>query len=117
MIRITAFTILTVIMLSCSPSETIFDLSPQQSMSITGKGPGQDAAFNPYADTKSIAVVTSLSANPFTIRIQYEEKVINEIVVNREEEKEVILEQGYELYLDSQLVSRAQVKFKRFQAN
>ena len=99
---------------SCSPTETIFELSPQQSMSITGKGPGQDAAFNPYSSTKSIAKVQSLGVNPFTIRVQFQGEVISTTHVMRNEEKEVILEPGYELYLDSELSARAKVEFHKF---
>jgi hypothetical protein len=50
---------LVLVIQACSTSESVFELSPQQSMSITGKGVGQDAAYNPYADAKSIAAIKS----------------------------------------------------------
>ena len=106
--------ILAVVIQSCSTSESIFELGPQQSMSITGKGEGQDAAYNPYSNTRSIAIVKSLSDNPFTIRIQSKGELIEKFEVSKKSKKEVVLEKGYELYFDSDLASKAQVKFKSY---
>ena len=35
----------------------IFELSPSQSMSFTGKGPDQDAALNPFSKMDSYGVI------------------------------------------------------------
>ena len=101
-------------LIACSSSEAIFELRPQQSMSITGKGIGQDAAINPYNDNTSIAVVKSLSKNPFDVRVQLQGEIIDRIKVSEYEEVEIVLEKGFELYLDSQSAAKASVKFKPY---
>jgi hypothetical protein len=99
---------------ACSKNEAIFELSPQQSMSITGKGLGQDAAYNPYGDAKSVAVVKNLGKTTFKVRIQSIGKIKDIIKVNPTEEKEFILEKTFELYLDSEKKAKAKVHFKKF---
>lgn len=44
-------------------SQTIIELGSVQSMCITGKGPGQDGAINPYTDKDSIAIVENIGEN------------------------------------------------------
>ncbi len=99
---------------ACSSQNSIFELSPNQSMSITGKGPGQDAAFNPHSKTKSVGVIESLGPNEFTIRIQNNGEIIEQTQIYPDDVKEVILEIGNELYLDSKLKSKAKVTFKEY---
>jgi hypothetical protein len=101
-------------LVACTPSKSIFELSPSQSMSITGKGPGQDAAFNPYGDNKSVAVVRNIGEHGFMIRVQEQGTIIRRIPISPKEKKEVVLEEGYELYLDSELASKARLIFKKF---
>lgn len=99
---------------SCATSSTVFELDGQQSMCLTGKGAGQDAATNPYAEGRSIAIVKNLSANPIEVRIQYAGNIIEIIEVTKNSQQEVTLDKGYELYLDSDLVAKARVKFKKY---
>ncbi|WP_224483392.1 hypothetical protein [Robertkochia aurantiaca] len=99
---------------SCGSSDSVFELSPQQSMSITGKGPGQDAARNPYGDSKSVAVVKNIGEAPFVVRIQEKDALIMEEELKGSERKEFLLEKGYQLYLDSQEMAKAKVNFKKF---
>lgn len=99
---------------ACSTSESIFELSPQQSMSITGKGVGQDAAYNPFGSTKSIATVKNLGKTSFKARTQFNGKIIDKIEVRPKNTNEFVLETGYELYLDSEQQGKAKVTFKRF---
>ena len=98
---------------ACSTSESIFELSPQQSMSITGKGPGQDAAFNPYGDAKSMASVKNLGKNSFNVRIQTNGKIIDNVEVKPNMKDEFVLETGYELYLDCEQRGKAKVTFEK----
>jgi len=91
---------------------SIFVLEPSQSMSISGKGPGQDATVNEYADNDCIATVKNMGKNSFEVRIQNEGKVIQTIAIGQAETKEVRLLRGYELYLDSTLKAKASVNFK-----
>ena len=111
-----AFIILTSAVLSaCVSSNSIFELSPSQSMSITGKGPGQDAANNPYSNQKSIAIIKNIGKNSFVIRVQNKGKLIDEITLNPSHKNAIILEKDSELYLDSEFASKARLKFKKAQ--
>ncbi len=98
---------------SCASAQSVFELTPDQSMSITGKGPGQDAAYNPYGDGNSIAVIKNISTNPFEIRVQNKGTIVEKITLAAGEKKEVKLLKGHELYLDSRKQARADVTFKK----
>ncbi len=93
--------------------QSILELSPKQGMSVTGKGPGQDAAPNPYSNTNSFAVIENIGKNDFGIRIQEKGKLIKTVTVAPDEIKIVKLLIGYELYLDSYLKAKAKVDFKK----
>ncbi|QHI38773.1 hypothetical protein IMCC3317_41730 [Kordia antarctica] len=92
---------------------TIFELEPSQSMIITGKGAGQDAAVNPYKDGNSIAIVKNLGKNIFTIRIEYQGKITRTRVLEADKATMIPLRQGSELYLDSDLKAKAKIDFKK----
>jgi hypothetical protein len=96
--------------------QEIIELGNSQSMCITGKGVGQDAAKNPYANVNSFAIVENIGANPFSIRVQKEASIIKEIVVNPNETKKVILLKAYELYFDSEKPTKAKVSFEKAKA-
>lgn len=98
-------------------SQSVFELKPAQSMSITGQGPGQDAAFNPYSDTTSVAIVENIGEKSFTIRIRSEADKITRIPIDPKETEEVILPKGSILYLDSEFKSKAKIDFKKFVEN
>lgn len=94
--------------------KNILELSPSQSMCITGKGQGQDGAINPYInENSSIGVVKNLGKNEFSIRIQKEGKIIDEVLIQPKEKKEVELLKGYEMYFDSKKRAKAKVTFKK----
>lgn len=99
---------------SCGSSDSIFELDPNQSMLMTGKGPGQDAAINPYTNEKSIAIVTNLGDTVFSVRIQHNGEILNDSPLLPGVTREYTLEPGYELYLDSEQKSRSKVTFKAF---
>jgi hypothetical protein len=101
------------LVLSCGTSSSVLDLPAGQSMSVTGKGPGQDAAFNPFSESNSVAVVKNLGPNPFFIRIQDKTGNYEETRIIPKETLEVFLPMGYELYLDSDRASRAKVSFRK----
>jgi hypothetical protein len=82
---------------------SVFVLEPSQSMSISGKGPGQDAAINKYADNDCIATVKNMGKNSFEVRIQKEGKVIKTITIGQGETKDVSLLRGNVFYFDSTL--------------
>ena len=81
-------------------AQTEFVLEPSQSMIMTGKGSGQDATINPYFGNDCYALVKNIGKRQFTIRVQKEGKIIEEIAIMKDELKKVKLLKGYELYLD-----------------
>ncbi len=99
---------------ACSTSQNIFELSPQQSMLMTGKGPGQDGAINPYSDTKSISVVENMGKSSFSVRIKDTSGVVKETPVPPKKTLEFVLEKGDQLYLDTENKSKAKITFKKF---
>ncbi|WP_298426963.1 hypothetical protein [uncultured Kordia sp.] len=106
------FVILFALQSYAQKDKTIFELKPSQSMSITGKGPGQDAAINPYTDRNSIAIIENLSKNNFTVRVQYQGNIVKTFVMEADKKTMVSLKKGYELYLDSDLEAKAKVAFR-----
>ena len=105
--------ILLIAQYNISAQEAILELEPSQSMSITGKGAGQDAAINPFSDRNSIGIVENIGENDFTIRVQNKEgKVIESIIIKPNTTKEIRLLKGYELYFDSTMKAKAKVGFK-----
>lgn len=103
-----------VIAQACSSGKSILELTPDQSMLITGKGEGQDAAINPYQDVKSVALVKNLEGSGFNVRIQNQGRVIDIVEVPLHETKRFTLEKGDELYLDTEVQAKAKVTFRRF---
>lgn len=94
-------------------SQSIIELDPKSNMSITGKGPGQDAAINPYLGTDCFGIVKNIGKNNFVIRIQKDGKILEQISVKPKENKKIVLLKGYELYLDSTLKAKAKVVFSK----
>ena len=82
-------------------AQTEFVLKPTQSMIMTGKGVGQDATINPYLGEDCYAIIKNIGKIEFSIRVQQEGRIIEEISILKDELKKVTLFKGYELYLDS----------------
>ena len=93
--------------------QTVLELDGSQSMCVTGKGPGQDGAINPYSEEDSLALVKNIGENNFEIRIQVKGEIVKIIAIKPGQKKEIKLEKGYELYIDSDLKSMAQIDFKK----
>ena len=96
-------------------SQAILELDARQSMCITGKGPGQDGAINPYIAEKSIAIVKNMDKNTFEARIQKKGEIIEIVKILPGKSKEIILELGYVLYFDTDDKAKAEISFKRFE--
>jgi|GEM_PF-72454 len=92
--------------------DDVFVIESSQSMIITGKGPGQDGAINPYLGKKSIAIVENLGKHEFSVRIQKDGKIIKEIAVKASEEKEIPLGKSDELYIDTNKKAKTRLNFK-----
>lgn len=91
-------------------AQTEFELKPSQNMLMTGKGPGQDGALNPYYGQNCVAIVENIGKSDFSIRIQQKGKIIETIPISSNEVKRVKLLKGHELYLDSNPKEKLNVK-------
>jgi hypothetical protein len=101
------------LVLSCGTPATVIELPAARSMLITGKGPGQDGAINPYSGTNSVSVVKNIGDFPFSVRVQDKEGNYEEFQVLPGEKREVFLSKDNELYLDNYLETRAKVSFRK----
>ena len=110
--KIIQITLVLIAIQACSTRNSVFQLSPQQSMSITGKGEGQDAAINPFGASKSIATVSNLGSTPFKVRIEQNGEIIENIEVMPDSTEEFVLDVGDQLFLDSDEKGKAKVTFK-----
>ena len=81
-------------------AQTDFNLEPTQSMLMTGKGPGQDATINPFKGETCYAIVENTGKISFSIRIQQQGKIKQEITIESGEIKKIKLLAEDELYLD-----------------
>ncbi|AZQ43904.1 hypothetical protein [Nonlabens ponticola] len=105
-------TIISVAFMTSATAQTEFELEPTQSMIMTGKGPGQDATINPYTGQDCIAVIENIGKREFSIRIQKQGKVIKTIAVKKGKTKKINLLKDQELYLDTQVKTRARVSYE-----
>lgn len=91
-------------------AQTEFEIEPSQSMIMTGKGPGQDATMNPYYGQDCYAIVENIGMRPFSVRIQQNGKIIEEITILKSEVKKVKLLKDYELYFDPNPEGKAKAR-------
>ncbi|MDG1571275.1 hypothetical protein OZ410_03045 [Robiginitalea sp. M366] len=96
-------------------AQTEFELDPNQSMLMYGKGPGQDGTINPYAGEDCYAIVKNLGEVAFSIRIQQKGEIVQTISIKGMETKKVKLLVGQELYLDPETdqMARASVGYEK----
>ena len=96
-------------------AQTEFVLEPSQSMLMTGKGTGQDATINPYFGEECFAIIKNIGKRMFSIRVQQDGKIIEEISILNGDIKKIYLYKGYELYLDPNPkgISKASVDYKK----
>lgn len=101
--------------ISQAQDDSIFELEANQSMSITGQGPGQDAAINPFQGEYSLAVVENLGTSTFDIRTKDEKDKVSIVTIDPKKTKIISLSPETILYLDSKDASKAKVTFQRMQ--
>lgn len=92
-----------------------FELKPSQSMAITGKGPGQDAANNPYEGQDCLVLIENIGKIDFVARIQQKgQKNPSTQIIAYGTSQTLRLPNGYELYLDTtdQGTAKARLSFK-----
>ena len=83
-------------------AQTEFVLDPVQNMCMTGKGPGQDGAINPFLGEDCYAIVENTGKQEFSIRVQQNGEIIETNPIAANEEKKVTLMHGYEMYFDTE---------------
>ena len=99
--------------LSCMSHKIILDLAANQSMCITGKGPGQDGAINPYFGSPSYAIIKNIGNTPLSIRIQESEKLITTEEIRTHQKVKIRIEASQQLYFDSMFETKVELSFKK----
>ena len=90
-----------------------FELTNGQSMCMIGKGMGQDATINPYANEEfSYALIENIGTVKFNIRAESIEKERREFIIKPKDIVVVKLYRNNILYFDSLTVEKAEAKIK-----
>ena len=90
-----------------------FELTNGQSMCMIGKGMGQDATINPYANEEfSYALIENIGTFKFNIRVESIEKERREFIIKPKDIVVVKLYRNNILYFDSLTVEKAEAKIK-----
>ena len=88
-----------------------FELTNGQSMCMIGKGVGQDATINPYANEEfSYALIENIGTVEFNIRVESIDKEIREFIIKPYDKVVVKLYRAEILYLDSLTLDIAEAK-------
>ena len=96
-----------------------FELTNGQSMCMIGKGVGQDATINPYANEEfSYALIENIGAFKFNIRVESIDKVmmqrslLEETIIKPKDIAVVKLYRNDILYFDSLTIEKTEAKIK-----
>ena len=90
-----------------------FELTNGQSMCMIGKGMGQDATINPYANEEfSYALIENIGTVKFNIRVESIEKERREFIIKPKDIVVVKLYRNNILYFDSLTAEKAEAKIK-----
>ena len=90
-----------------------FELTNGQSMCMIGKGVGQDATINPYANEEfSYALIENIGTVKFNIRVESIEKERREFIIKPKDIVVVKLYRNNILYFDSLTIEKAEAKIK-----
>ena len=88
-----------------------FELTNGQNMCMIGKGKGQDATINPYADKEySYALIENIGLVEFKVRVESTENKIREFIVKPSDKVVVQIYRAEILYLDSLTLDKAEAK-------
>ena len=88
-----------------------FEITDGQSMCMIGKGKGQDATINPYADKEySYALIENIGLVEFKVRVESTENKIREFIVKPSDKVVVQIYRAEILYLDSLTLDKAEAK-------
>jgi hypothetical protein len=90
-----------------------FELTDGQSMCMIGKGEGQDATINPYADEEySYALIENIGSVEFQIRLESIEKDIKQFSIKPSDKVVIKLNRNNVLYLDALTLEKAVANIK-----
>lgn len=90
-----------------------FELTNGQSMCMIGKGPGQDAIVNPYAEEDySYALVENIGAVAFQIRIESLEKELRQFLIKPSALVVIKLYSDNVLYFDALTTEKVKASIK-----
>lgn len=90
-----------------------FELTNGQSMCMTGKGQGQDATINPYANQDySYALIENIGAVEFQIRIESSEEDLRQFLIKANDVVVVKLNRDNVLYFDALTLEKAVARIK-----
>ena len=90
-----------------------FELTNGQSMCMIGKGQGQDATINPYADEDySYSLIENIGSVEFQIRIESIEKDLKQFLIKPNDKVVIKLYRNNILYLDALTLEKAEARIK-----
>ena len=90
-----------------------FELTNGQSMCMIGKGVGQDATINPYANEEfSYALIENIGKFKFNIRVESIDEERREFIIKPKDIVVVKLYRNNILYFDSLTIEKAEAKIK-----
>ena len=90
-----------------------FELTNGQSMCMMGKGVGQDATINPYANEEfSYALIENIGTFKFNIRVESIDEERREFIIKPKDIVVVKLYRNNILYFDSLTIEKAEAKIK-----
>ena len=98
---------------ACAPRQQVLDLEASQRMCISGKGPGQDAAINPYYGQNSRALVRNLGTSSMSIRLQKAGEIVKIYELPGKQKVEILLNADQQLFFDSEDKARVDISFRR----
>jgi len=90
-----------------------FELTNGQSMCMIGKGQGQDATINPYADEDySYSLIENIGSVEFEIRIESIKKDLKQFLIKPNDKVVIKLYRNNILYLDALTLEKAEARIK-----
>lgn len=93
----------------------VYELDSNQSMGISGQGPGRDAAINPYEKEDCIALIKNLGEGILEARTKDKEGKQRSTKIAPQEQKRIFIAVGTILYFDAIKATKASVTYERLQ--
>ena len=88
-----------------------FEITDGQSMCMIGKGKGQDATINPYANKDySYAIIENIGFVDFQVRIEFIEKDTRQFLIKPNDKGVVKLYRNNILYVDALTLEKVEAK-------